>query len=303
MIKLKPVFSEKIWGGNKLASEFGYNIPSNKTGEAWLIGAHKNGDCEIVEGEFAGITLSELYSSRRDLFGNIKSEVYPLLVKLLDASDNLSVQVHPDDEYAKKDNDLGKNECWYVVDAEENADIIIGHNASTKDELVDMIDSGKWDQLLNIRKANKGDFFNIPSGMLHAICSGTMIYELQQSSDTTYRLYDYDRLQNGEPRELHLKDSKNVIGVPQNVAISNNIKIDDNTTKLVENSFFRLYEIEIDGNYSYDISEFPFTQISVLDGEGKINNVDVKKGENLIAFSNENKLEFEGQMQIFISTI
>lgn len=133
ILKLKPVFKEMIWGGKKLRDIYGYDIPSDKTGECWAISAHKNGDCIIDGGEFNGISLSSLYCSHRHLFGNITNNEFPLLVKIIDANLDLSVQVHPNDEYAiKHENSLGKAECWYVLDANDDTSMVMGHNAKNK---------------------------------------------------------------------------------------------------------------------------------------------------------------------------
>ena len=138
IIFLAPVFKTMIWGGNKLATEFGYSIPSDNTGECWAISAHKNGDCEIKNGEYSGKTLSWLWDNHRELFGNVVGEVFPLLIKIIDAKTDLSIQVHPDDTYAKtyENGSLGKTECWYILDCNENADLIIGHNGKDKEELI-----------------------------------------------------------------------------------------------------------------------------------------------------------------------
>ena len=204
---VKPVFHEKIWGGHRLRDVYGYDIPSDQTGECWAPSAHKNGDNTIIEGEFAGKTLSQVFDEHRELFGNIKDKEFPLLVKIIDACDDLSVQVHPNDEYAGiHENSLGKTECWYVLGTEENTKMVMGHHAKTKEELVKAIENDDYDHLLNSFKIKEGDFFYIPSGTIHAICSGSLIYEAQQSSDITYRVYDYHRKdKDGNERDLHVK--------------------------------------------------------------------------------------------------
>lgn len=157
LIFLKPIFHEKIWGGTRLKSNFNYEIPSEKTGECWAISAHKNGDCEVINGSLAGKTLSELWAHHRELFGNIEGDCFPLLTKILDASDDLSVQVHPDDEYGlKHEGELGKTECWYILDAEEDAELIFGHHAKTKKEFIQLIESNKGINYFVRSKSKKG---------------------------------------------------------------------------------------------------------------------------------------------------
>src|SRR5690606_31738382 len=142
---------------------------------------------------------------------------YPLLVKILDAADDLSVQVHPNDSYAREVEGVpyGKTECWYVLSAEEGAELVLGHHAKTREELVQMMDQGEWDKLLRRIKVKAGDFIYVPSGTIHAIGKGIVILETQQSSDITYRVYDYDRRDSmGNKRELHLDRAREVTLVP-----------------------------------------------------------------------------------------
>ena len=192
---MEPLFldspmHEKIWGGNRLKTEFGYDIPSEHTGEYWAISAHPNGVSYVKNGKYAGFHLAELYKDKPELFGHPKASVFPLLTKILDANDWLSVQVHPDDAYGMEhEGELGKTECWYIIDAEEGAEIIYGHKAQTKEELAALIEAGDWDGLLSKTPVKKGDFFFVPSGTMHAIGPGILILETQQSSDTTYRVY------------------------------------------------------------------------------------------------------------------
>ena len=193
----EPVFKERIWGGEQLKS-FGYELPSTQTGECWAFAAHSNGQSIVKNGEYKGLSLGELWEDQRQLFGNIAGDRFPLLTKILDAAQDLSVQVHPDDEYGlKHEGDLGKTECWYIIDCEEGAQIIYGHTAQTREDLATMIHEGKWDELLTKVPVKPGDFFFVPSGTVHAIGAGIVILETQQNSDTTYRVYDYDRREIG----------------------------------------------------------------------------------------------------------
>ena len=147
---VEPIFHEKIWGGKRLKDVYGYDIPSDQTGECWAPSAHPSGDNTIIEGEFKGQTLSKVFNEHRELFGNIKDKEFPLLIKIIDACDDLSVQVHPGDEYARiHENSLGKTECWYVLETEENTKMVMGHHAKTKEELVQAIENDDYDHLLN----------------------------------------------------------------------------------------------------------------------------------------------------------
>ena len=308
ILKMKPVFKEMIWGGHKLRDVYGYDIPSDHTGECWALSAHKNGDCTIDGGEFEGKTLSWLFDNHRELFGNIEGDQFPLLVKIIDAKNDLSVQVHPDDAYAKANEDsLGKTECWYVLQAEEGTKMVMGHHAETKEDFVKAIEEDDYDHLLNSFQIKEGDFFYIPSGTLHAICSGSLIYEAQQSSDITYRVYDYHRKDaDGKERELHVKQSIDVTTVPsdnsgkqtfEKTALSNGEK-----TRYVESEFFKVDKYQMNGE-NVVVNDAPFQMVSILDGEGTMDGAEIRKGEHFIICSDQKETCFCGNMEIMITTL
>ena len=267
---LKSQMHEKIWGGTKLHDVFGYEIPSKTTGEYWAISAHPNGVSTIANGRYKGYGLDQLYREEKALFGNPKSEVFPLLTKILDANDWLSVQVHPDDTYAlEHEGEHGKTECWYVIAADEGAEIIYGHNAKSKEELAQMITAGDWEHLLTKIPVKAGDFFYVPSGTMHAIGKGILILETQQSSDTTYRVYDFDRKDaSGKTRDLHLKQSIDVltIGKPANSTPARVISGNLDLTTLVSNAFFTVYKWQISGQVDFKRTA-PYLLLSVLEGQ------------------------------------
>ncbi|MGO2315021.1 MAG: mannose-6-phosphate isomerase, class I [Pseudolactococcus laudensis] len=304
---LQSVFQEKIWGGDHLKS-FGYDLPTDKIGEYWAISAHPNGLSTIKNGEFSGQTLDVLYKNHRDLFGNSQKEVFPLLTKILDANDWLSVQVHPDDTYGlAHEGELGKTECWYIIAAEPDAEIIYGHHAKNKAELRAMIEAGDWDRLLTKVKVKAGDFFYVPSGTMHAIGKGILILETQQSSDTTYRVYDFDRKDDqGNLREMHIDKSIDVLnyGAPANttpvVTESPNLV----KTSYVSNDFFTVEKWEISGPVSF-VKTAPYTLCSVLEGQGSLHvagvSYPVKKGNHFILTSDILDWQFDGQLCIIAS--
>ena len=299
---LQSVMQEKIWGGTRLRDEFGYEIPSDKVGEYWAISAHPHGVSTIKNGRFAGTGLDQLYAEHRELFGNSSEPVFPLLTKILDANDWLSVQVHPDDHYAMEhEGELGKTECWYVIAAEEGAEIIYGHNAKSREELRQQIEKKEWDKLLTKVPVKAGDFFYVPSGTMHAIGSGILILETQQSSDTTYRVYDFDRKDaKGNLRELHLEKSIDVlnIGAPAN-SRPVTLKADDLTsTLLVASDFFAVYKWEVSGKVDIEKTA-AYLLVSVLAGRGVLT-VDgetypIAKGDHFILPSDVEAWTFEGQ--------
>ena len=299
---LQSVMQEKIWGGTKLRDEFSYEIPSDKVGEYWAISAHPHGVSTIKNGRFAGMGLDKVYAEHRELFGNSNEPVFPLLTKILDANDWLSVQVHPDDHYAMEhEGELGKTECWYVIAADEGAEIIYGHNAKSREELRQQIEKKEWNKLLTKVSVKAGDFFYVPSGTMHAIGSGILILETQQSSDTTYRVYDFDRKDDeGNLRELHLEKSIDVlnIGAPAN-SRPVTVKADDLTsTLLVASDFFAVYKWEVSGKVDIEKTA-AYLLVSVLAGRGVLT-VDgetypIAKGDHFILPSDVEAWTFEGQ--------
>lgn len=309
---LQPVFQERIWGGTALRDQFGYDIPSDNTGECWAISAHPNGPSVVKNGKFAGKTLAELWEKQPELFGNYDSKVFPLLTKILDANADLSVQVHPDDEYAAKheNGELGKTECWYIIDCKEGAELIYGHTAQTKEEFVQLINENKWDQLLRRVKIKPGDFFYVPSGTIHALGEGTLVLETQQSSDTTYRLYDYDRLgQDGKPRELHIEQSIAVSTIPhQDATFTPEVTSIDGAEmiKFIEAEYFTVYKWNIHGVAEFTQDQ-PFMLFSVLDGNAtlKVNQetYEIKKGDHFILPYGIGNFQIDGTATLIVSHV
>lgn len=309
---LNPLFMDRIWGGTTLKDKFNYNIPSKNTGECWAISSHENGDCTISNGEFKGMTLSQLWNNEKQLFGNVNGDKFPLLTKILDANDNLSVQVHPDDEYANinENGELGKTECWYIIDCDDDAEMIFGHNAKSKQELVQMINDNKWDDLLKKVKIKKGDFFYVPSGTIHALCKGTLVLETQQNSDTTYRVYDYDRVDNnGNKRELHVDKSIDVTTTPHKVSDNVYSKFLDKSfelTTFVDNNFFSVHKLNTFGKCSFEHDK-PFSLCSVLDGKGSLicnsEEYQLNKGCNFIIPATIDNFNLDGNLEMIISHI
>jgi len=305
---MAPVFKQMIWGGNKLGSKWGYEIPGENTGECWAVSAHPNGDCTVKEGTFAGKTLSQLWAEEPQLFGNAAGDRFPLLIKIIDANDDLSIQVHPDDVYAGKNENgsFGKTECWYILDAPEGATLVIGHNAKDKAELEDMIQNGRWEDFLREVPVKKGDFIQIDPGTVHAIKGGIEILETQQNSDITYRVYDYGRLQNGKPRELHIAKSIDVITVPAKSVEESVINISTDTKNtmnpLISCNYYRVWKLDVDG--SVEVSQdYPFLIMSVVEGEGQIDGHALKKGDHFILPNGYGKAQLQGKMELIVSTV
>lgn len=307
IIFLKPEFKEMIWGGNRLKTDFNYPISGEHIGECWAVSAHKNGNCEVDTGKYAGMRLNELWTFHREVFGNVVGDVFPLLIKIIDAKEDLSIQVHPDDLYANlhEDGALGKTECWYVLDCKEDAQIVIGHNAKSKEELKNWIDNNEWEELIRYIPIKKGDFFQIAPGTVHAIKAGTLIFETQQNSDITYRLYDYNRLQNGKPRELHLEKSIDVIMCPHHDIINTNqtIHFENATTeKLIQCEYYTVHKVHIHGSQKFSKEE-PFLLLSVIEGEGNVDLLPIKKGDHFIIPASYEEYTLSGDMMLITSHV
>lgn len=306
---LKPVFQERIWGGTALRDKFNYDIPNELTGECWAISAHPNGPNTIENGKYKGKTLDQVWNEDKNLFGNDSRDKFPLLTKILDANDKLSVQVHPNDEYAlEHENEYGKTECWYILDAKENAEIIYGVNVQNKQKLNELIDNKEFDKLFKTVKVKPGDFYYVPAGTVHAIGAGIMILETQQSSDTTYRIYDYDRKdKNSNTRKLHLEQSKDVINISNKNPNTNPIeeeRRDYKFTQFVSNEFFTVEKWEINNSLEYE-KPHDYCLVSVIEGQGVLEiddeSFEIKKGNHFILTTEDKYIKFYSNMNVIVS--
>ena len=213
---LQPSGKDYLWGGQRLNTEFEKQIDLDPLAETWECSTHPDGPSIVKTGGFKGQTLSKVISDNPQFLGARHSEdkALPILIKFIDAKSDLSVQVHPNDEYAKayEDGQLGKTEMWYVLDATKDARLVYGLKKDcTKEQIRDSIEKGKLSNLLQSVKVNKDDLFFIEAGTIHAIGAGCLIAEIQENSNLTYRLYDYDRVgKDGKKRELHIDKSLKV---------------------------------------------------------------------------------------------
>lgn len=300
---LQGKFSEKIWGGSRLRVIYDLPIPSDKTGEYWAISGMDGESSTIINGKLEGESLREVYKNNPELFGNPKDQEFPLLVKIIDAADDLSIQVHPDDEMAKRlENSKGKTECWYILN-EKPASIIFGLNVDNKDEAIRLIDERKWKDLLREVPTKKGDFFFVRAGSVHAIKKDSLILEIQQASDITYRLYDYDRKDaDGNLRDLHLEKSKEAIKIlPEENQIKEIGKDGFVERILTANEYFEVREFEIKNEAAFK-REKSYLLESVVEGEGEIiienEKYPIKKGDFFILTNLAKEYKFTGKLTI-----
>lgn len=313
ILSLNPTVKETIWGGRVLIDEYGYETGGDNAAEAWLLSCHKDGPSFVKNGKYKGQTLfAALAAEGREALGknNLNRADFPILIKLIDAKDKLSVQVHPGDEYARRvENENGKTEAWLVLAAEEGAGLIYGVKKEiSREDFQKSIEDGTLDENLNHVRVKAGDVVFIPSGMLHAIGAGILIAEVQQSSNTTYRVFDYNRRdKDGNLRELHIKKATDVVNlsVPQGDfspagtpdAIGDAVK-----TYLTGCEYFKMTRVELSGEYTDVSDEDSFVSLLVLEGEGEIESGDeylpLRKGDSIFIPANKGEFTVTGNLTL-----
>lgn len=308
-IKFENLYYDKIWGGRDLES-FRDNLPKGNVGESWDIACHKNGMGIVANGELKGKTFKEII----DIYGekllgeDLKNKEFPLLVKLINSKDKLSVQVHPNDEYAKRvENSLGKTEVWYVIEAKLGASLIVGTKNCNKEIFEKAIKDNTVEKYLNKINVKKGDCFLIKSGMVHAICEGVIIAEIQQSSDITYRIYDY-----GRPREIHVEKSLDVIDFNLST-INEGIKVLEKFNGyergvLCSNEYFTIEKYIIDKKIEESSDLNKFFIFTCVDGNGQIkckngSQVTINKGDSILIPASLGEYLIEGKLTLLKSYI
>lgn len=321
LIKLEPTFKDYIWGGDKLRRIYRKNCDYDRIAESWELSAHGAGSSVVASGRFKGRTFSD-YLSMIDNEGiGWKSEgnsCFPILIKLIDAKENLSIQVHPDDEYAlKNEQELGKNEMWYIMECEENAYLYCGFSCdTTKEEILRRIENDTILDILNKVHVHKGDVVFVPAGTVHAIGKGIIICEIQQNSNSTYRLYDYGRKDKfGNTRELHIQKALDVISMK---------KYDISTLEMLEHSklieyegyvvesiaeckYFQCLRYIIDEKAKILIDDASFKSFMIMEGDGIItdgnNTFDFQKGDSFFMPAGMKKVEIIGKSVILVTHI
>lgn len=288
ILKLKPLAFEKVWGGQRLKRQ--YRIDLENVGEIWGICFHKSNSNTVYNGHYKGKKLRELFIKHKHLFGNYPKEEFPILLKLIDANEDLSIQVHPDDKYAQiNENSYGKEESWYILETGKKSSIQIGHNAKSLREIKETILNDSIKKILNYYEIKKGDYFHIPAGKVHAICKNTTLLEVSQSSDITYRIFDYNRVYKNKHRKLHLKKAFDVIHIPDTTNFSHQ-----------KNNLFSFEVLEFKNDIR--VSHLYGDYIYVIDGFGYFNNVEISKGEFVIVTSRY-KFSIKGDLKIALVNI
>ena len=283
-IKLKPAFKDYLWGGTRLRDDFGKDCDFDKIAESWELSCHKDGNGTNCE----------------------KFENFPILIKLIDAKDNLSVQVHPNNEYAQRvEGEYGKTEMWYVVDCDEGASLLYGfkHNI-TKEEFRERIENNTLLEVTNSVPVKKGDVFFIEAGTLHAIGKGILIAEIQQNSNTTYRIYDYGRVgADGKPRQLHIDKAVDVTNLCPAKPYPQSEPVDMGgwtKKRLAKCEYFTVDVINVDTSAALEADKSSFVNILVLDGGCVLSSegndaVELKKGDSVFIPAGLGKFELTGK--------
>ena len=313
ILKLNPVFKDYLWGGNKLRDEYGFESDLTKLAEGWMLSCHKDGENTISNGDFQGKTITEVVKENPDYLGENgkKYEYFPILIKLIDAKDDLSVQVHPDNEYAMRvEKEYGKTECWYILDCDDNAELIYGFNREiSSEEFKERIANNTFLETVNKVKVKKGDLFFIEAGTLHAIGKGILLAEIQQNSNTTYRVYDYGRLgADGKPRDLHVEKAIDVTICTPPTRSTNpegDLIVGDEFTSqlLTKCDLFNVEKVSVNQSYSSVANEKSFVSVLVTDGEGKIENIEIKKGDSLFIPANYGDFTITGKVEIIVTRV
>lgn len=307
-VKLNPAFKDYLWGGTKLKTLYGKKSDLERVAESWELSAHKDGQSTIASGDFFGLTLSEYITANgNDCLGKkaLEFDFFPILIKFIDAADSLSVQVHPDDEYALKyEGEYGKTEVWYVLDCEEGACLYYGFNRIvTKEELAKRIEENTILDVLNKVPVKKGDVFFIEAGTVHAIGKGMVICEIQQNSNTTYRVYDYDRRdKNGKTRELHIEKAIDVAKLNPSERYTF-----ENKNIIAKCKYFTCEKLNISEIGSIEMTEECFKSITVISGEGKLmlngETLDFKAGDSVFIPAQSSVAEIYGQCELIVSYV
>ena len=339
IMRLEPAFKDNLWGGTKLRTVFGKKCDYDVIGESWELSAHPDGQSVIASGIFTGMYFGEFIEKYgHDVVGWKSSSLdrFPVLIKFIDAKKDLSIQIHPDDDYALEiENEFGKNEMWYVVDCEPGAFLYCGlKKDSSKEEIRERIENNTITDILNKIEVHKGDCVMVKAGTIHAIGAGILICEIQQNSNCTYRMYDYDRKDKfGNKRELHIDKAIDVVDVKKyKPFISDNKDVPEGAEVLVSCKYFECYKyvlgsdaaeadhasdienncyntenVRNTGKVNISVDAMSFRSVIVIDGSGKIavgnNTMDYKVGDSFFVTAGEKVINLEGTGTVIVTKV
>lgn len=296
IIKTEPAFKDYIWGGEKLKKIWNKQSDLKIIAESWELSLHKDG----VSGAEGGTPLDKIITPQM-IGSGYGGERFPILIKLIDANQNLSVQVHPDDDYALKyENDFGKTEMWYIADAEEDGGIFLGFKRDIdRQTMQKALNDNTVEQLLNYIPVKKGDCYLIEAGQIHAICRGVTICEIQQSSNVTYRVYDYNRVgADGKKRPLHIDKALDVINYKKYLPQKSR---EDNI--LAKCKYFTVKKLSVAGGLMLNCGEKSFNAVTVMEGSGVIENRKFIKGDTFFIPAGYGGYKLYGNAEILVTNI
>ena len=299
--KLYPECKDYIWGGEKLKEKYGKRTDKTPCAESWELSFHKDGKTRLASGK----TL-EACASKEELGKNVESfPFFPMLIKFIDAQENLSVQVHPSDSYAlKNENSFGKTEMWYIVEAEEGAGIYLGlKNQATKESFQKAIEEKKLTELLNFYKVQAGECYFIPSGTIHAIGAGCLICEIQQNSNLTYRVYDYGRVgKDGKERELHVEKALKVTNLSPFKPLKTGLVCGEGEL-LGVSKYFTVHKLSVDGKRTLATDGGTFQCVTCVAGCGEIDGQAMCAGESFFVPANFGEFTVSGRCTLVIAQV
>lgn len=310
-VKLSPAYKDYLWGGTRLKTVFNKECAFERVAESWELSAHKDGQSKVCGGAFDGFSLTDyLQKIGKDALGSNcqKYDYFPLLIKLIDAQGNLSVQVHPSDEYAlAHEGEYGKTEMWYVLDCEEGASLYYGFSHDvTKEEYQAAIQNGNLTDVLNRVPVKRGDVFFIPAGTVHAIGAGILICEIQQNSNTTYRVYDYNRRdKDGNLRPLHIEKALAVSDLKKSPDLP--APPDGDDVLLATCEYFEVKRFRADGEKTITVNNDSFASLMITDGSGLLTyeggKLDFNKGDSIFIPAQNADFTIKGRCEIIYSKV
>ena len=317
LIKLAPSFKDYLWGGTRLKETYNKSSDMNIIAESWELSTHKDGPSLIVSGEHKGKTLDQLVNEMpKEFLGEnaLKFPYFPLLTKFIDAKQNLSIQVHPDDEYGLRvESEFGKTEVWYILDCEKDSYLYFGVNKDlTKQEMRDHLNNGTFMDVMDKVPVKKGDVAFIEAGTIHAITEGIVILEIQQNSNSTYRVYDFDRVDvNGNKRELHIDKAIDVSILNK---LDNAVKQVEYTTcdgykvgNVAKCNYFNVNVYEVTSTVEVNVDNTSFVAFTIIEGAGTIksnnDSFDFIKGDTFFAPANLGNVTISGTLKFVTAQV
>ncbi|MDE6189167.1 MAG: class I mannose-6-phosphate isomerase [Clostridia bacterium] len=306
-MKLLPSTVQTVWGGTRLMGKWNKCSEGENIAESWELSCHEKGESKVINGEYANCTLSKVIKQNPEFVGERGKafDFFPVLIKFIDSKDDLSIQVHPSDEYAlKNEGEFGKTEMWYVVECDKGSGVYCGFKEPIdKSTLEKALNDGNITDYLNYIEVKKGDCLFIPSGTVHAICGGLLICEVQQNSSLTYRLFDYNRTdKQGNRRELHIDKALQVTDTSKVVKVNeNSVKIDDNALRLAQCKYFTVEELTTKDEYSFEVDGSTFVSLTVIGGKGAVmangSCITLDLGDTVFLPANVGKVDIYGDIK------